>query len=77
MKRIALLITSAGAFLISCNKEDAIVQTHQFEERTSGNLALTSVDAIVVQNEIGPVDSGRSFRLCVLHPDKKGDGLVC
>lgn len=40
---------------ISCNKDDPIVQTHQYDERASGNLSISPVNAIVVQNQLGPV----------------------
>jgi len=55
MKRIPLLVMFAALLHISCNKDDSIVQTHQYNERSSGNLPISPVDAIVIQNQLGPV----------------------
>jgi hypothetical protein len=44
-----------GLFVASCNKDELIVQTHDFNSRESGTLTLNPVRAIVVANEIGPV----------------------
>jgi hypothetical protein len=55
MRRMLLLIMFAALLLISCNKDNSIVQTHQYNERSSGDLSLTPVNAIVIQNQLGPV----------------------
>lgn len=55
MKRTPLLVISLALLSICCKKNESIVQTYEYDETSSGNLALSPVKAIVVQNQLGPV----------------------
>jgi len=55
MKPIQFVVFVAAFLLISCEKEETIVPTHQYNERTSSDLPLGPVSAIVIQNSLGPV----------------------
>ena len=55
MKRIPLLAIFLTLQSMSCKNDDSMVQTHQFEERTSGSLPLAPVHMVVIRNQVGPV----------------------
>jgi hypothetical protein len=55
MKRTALLLIALALLAISCKKNESVVQTYEYDQRSSGVLALSPVKAIVVQNQFGPV----------------------
>ena len=49
------LVMVASVLLVSCQKENSILQTHQYNVRSSGDLTLNPVNAIVVENQLGPL----------------------
>ena len=55
MKRKVISLAVASVLLVSCQKENSILQTHPYNERSSGDLALDPVNVIVIENLLGPV----------------------
>lgn len=52
---MALCVMIVATVFASCEKDNSIVQTQQYNERESGQFALGAVKAVVVQNGFGPV----------------------
>ncbi|HUI28623.1 MAG TPA: hypothetical protein VLX91_00300 [Candidatus Acidoferrales bacterium] len=56
MKRTLLYAALVSLLLSSCDRGDeALVETQQYNQRSSGSLSLGRVNSIVVQNQMGPV----------------------
>jgi hypothetical protein len=55
MKRILPLVIALTLVSLSCKNDEVIVQTHQYNNRSSGDFSLGPVHAIVVENQLGPV----------------------